>query len=100
MITNAIACKVFYDFFGTKKIEKLQGKTFDMTCEENDVKVVFNINAQGQIQLKLLKDGFMRKLANDYSFTKMQAFDFTKMLLVLDFEKNEIRFKDPNELRL
>ena len=58
------------------------------------------LNAEGQIQIKICKDGTMGRLAANYAFKEMKEFDFTKMLLVVDFQGKEIRFKDPNELQL
>ena len=100
MIANKKAQKIFKDFFGVKDLTSFSGTVFPMICGSNDVDVTFNINAQGQIQLKLSKDGILYKLTNDYSYKSMSRFDFTKVLLVFDFVNNEIRFKDPNLLAL
>ena len=71
-----------------------------MKCGYEDVNVVLNINAEGQIQIKLMIDGTMSRLTNNYAFTEMKQFDFTKMLLVIDFTNKEVRFKDPEDLFL
>lgn len=95
-------CKLFSEFFRVPKIDDIKGLNFDMKFGSSDefVNVQVNLNAQGQIQIKICKDGTMGKLAEDYSFIKMKQFDFAKMLIVVDFQNKEIRFKDPNELVL
>lgn len=91
---------LFANFFKVKRIEDLSGKKYSMNCTGEDVDVVLNINKEGQIQVKICKDGTMGRLANKYMFDKMEEIDFTKMLIVVDFLNNEIRFKDPNTLQL
>ena len=100
MITNDRACEVLRKLFKVKKIEDIENTVFKMACGNNDVDVVFNINAQGQLQFKLLKDGVMNKLAGDYAFKNDYRHEFTKMLLVLDFKNLTIRFKDSRDLVL
>lgn len=91
---------LFADFFEVKKIEDLSGAKYTMKCNSEDVDVALNINGEGQIQIKICKDGTIGRLANMYMFDKMEEVDFTKMLIVIDFLNNEIRFKDPNTLKL
>ena len=100
MITNRKANKVLRDFFGVKNLATFSGTVFSMTCGSNDVDVTFNVNTQGQIQLKLSKDGILYKLTNDYAYKSMTVCDFTNVLLVFDFKNKEIRFKDPNLITL
>lgn len=100
MISNEEVYELFCNFFTVKDLNAINGKDYEMKCGIDDVKVVFNINAQGQIQIKIKNDGTMGRLANNYAFEKMKNIDFTKMLIVVDFLKMEIRFKDPSELEL
>ena len=100
MTSNRKAYKAICELFGIKDLSKISGTVFPMSCGSNDVDVTFNINAQGQMQLKLSKDGILYKLTNDFAYRSMIAFDFTKVLLVFDFVNKEIRFKDPNLLSL
>ena len=92
--------KIFCELFEKNNIKEISGLNFDMKCGFDDVNVVLNINAEGQIQIKLMKDGTMCRLTNNYAFNEMKQFDFTKMLLVIDFINKEVRFKDPNDLFL
>ena len=71
-----------------------------MKCGNEMVDVVLNVNFQGQIQIKIPKDGALNRLTNLYSFERMENIDFTKRIVVIDFLKKEIRFKDPSELIL
>ena len=100
MTSNEDVKKIFCDFFGKKNIKEISGLNFDMACGYDDVNVVVNINGEGQIQIKLMKDGTMNRLTSDYSFNEMKQFDFTKMLIVIDFLNKEVRFKNPEDLFL
>ena len=100
MVSNKKVYEVLCKFFKVKRIEGIANTVFKMTCGNNDVDVIFDINAQGQLQFKLSKDGAMNKLASDYVFKSNRSYDFTKMLLVLDFNNLIIRFKDPQDLFL
>ena len=100
MISNNRLCKIFCDLFKVDDITKIYGKNFDMTCGNEKVNVICNINKEGQIQIKLAKDGTMYRLTSNYAFDNMIDYDFTKMLIVIDFIKKEVRFKNPKELLL
>ena len=97
---NAKTVEVFCQLFKVKNIDDISGLAYSMKCGNEIVDVVVNVNFQGQIQIKIPKDGALNRLTNLYSFEKMEAIDFTKRIVVIDFSKNEIRFKDPNELIL
>jgi len=92
--------KVFCDILSLDDINDMINLKFNMTCNGENVEVQLNINDDGQVQVKIAKDGLMFRLATNYSFKKMKEFDFTKMLMVIDFKKLEIRYKDPIELNL
>lgn len=92
--------EIFTSLFDVKKIDQISGLNFDFNCGYENVNVVVNINAEGQIQIKIMKDGTMGRLADNHSFDKMISYDYTKMLLVVDFKNKQIRFKDPIELLL
>lgn len=100
MTSNEDVKKIFCEFFEKKNIKEISGLNFTMTCGYDNVNVVVNINGEGQIQVKLMKDGTMNRLTSDYSFNEMKQFDFTKMLIVIDFKNKEVRFKNPEELYL
>lgn len=100
MTSNSSIKKIFCDFFKVKDINSINGLNFDMSCGGEIVNVIVNLNAEGQIQIKICKDGTMGRLASNYAFNEMKEFDFKKMLIVVDFKHKEIRFKDPNELKL
>lgn len=97
--TNEIE-EIFCCLFNVKRIGEISNKNFDMKCGSENVNVICNINGGGQIQIKIMKDGTMCRLTNYYSFNQMQMYDFTKMLIVVDFSNKEIRFKNPNDLIL
>lgn len=98
MIGNDNIENVFCNLFNVKNIVDVSNKNYDMKCGYETVNVRCNLNAEGQIQIKIMKDGTMCRLTSNYSFDQMKEYDFTKMLIVIDFLKREIRFKDPNEL--
>ena len=100
MIGNDEIESIFCKLFDVKKIKDVTSKNFDMKCGNEIVNICCNLNAEGQIQIKIMKDGTMCRLTSNYSFDQMKEFDFTKMLIVIDFFNKEIRFKDPNELVL
>ena len=100
MITNPIVSDVFCKLFDEKSLTHINGKNFDMRCVGETVNIICNVNAQGQVQLKLSKNGILHRLTSEYAFDEMQNFDFTKMLVVVDFIKKEIRFKRVEELSL
>lgn len=100
MKSNEIVKKILCDFFNVKNIDQINGLNFDMSSGGEIVNVIVNINADGQIQIKICKDGTIGRLASNYAFNEMIDYDFTKMLLVVDFKHKEIRFKNPNELKL
>lgn len=91
---------IFCLLFGVKKIDEIHGLNFDMNSGNELVNVVININKEGQIQIKIMKDGTMARLAENFAFDQMNNFDFTKLLFVVDFNKREIRFKDPEKFIL
>ena len=97
---NKEIASIFCKMFNVKKIDLISGLIFSMKCGQEIVNVNLNINFQGQIQIKIPKDGALNRLTNLYSFQKMQPIDFTKRIVVIDFLNNQIRFKDPNELVL
>lgn len=97
---NQKISQVFCDIFNVKNIDDICGLKYSMKCGNEMVDVVVNINFQGQIQIKIPKDGALSRLANIYSFEKMESIDFTKRIVVIDFHNCQIRFKDPNELIL
>jgi hypothetical protein len=98
MTRNENITSIFCKLFNVNSIESIKGLNFDMKCGDEIVNVVLNINKYGQIQVKIMKNGTISRLTTNYSFNEMKEFDFTKMLLVVDFKKKEIRFKDPKEL--
>lgn len=100
MISNIESSNIFCKIFDVDKIEKVSGKSFYMKCGYDDVNVICNINNHGQIQIKLAKDGTMYRLISNYAFDEMKEFDFTKMLIVIDFIKKEVRFKNPEDFDL
>lgn len=100
MVGNEEIEMVFCKLFEVKKIVDISNKNFDMKCGNEIVNVCCNLNAEGQIQIKIMKDGTMCRLTSNYSFDHMRDYDFTKMLIVLDFNHKEIRFKDPNDFKL
>ena len=100
MTTNSLVCDIFCKLFDVDDIMQLCNRSYDMRCGIDDVKVVLNINAQNQIQIKITKDGTMYRLTSNYAFEEMRNIDFTKMLIVVDFKNNIIRFKNPEELNL
>lgn len=100
MISSLESCDIFCKLFDVDKIDKVSGKNFDMRCGYDDVNVICNVNAQGQIQIKLAKDGTMHRLTSNYAFDEMQEFDFTNMLIVIDFLNKEVRFKNPQDFEL
>ena len=97
---NEKTASIFCQLFDVKSIDKISGLVFEMKCGNEKVNVVVNINLQGQIQIKIPKDGALNRLTNCYSFEKMEAIDFTRRIVVIDFLNKEIRFKDPNDLIL
>ena len=92
--------EIFTSFFRVSSIQNIKGLNYDFTCGFETVNVVININLEGQIQIKLMKDGTMGRLAENNAFDNMIVRDYTRMLLVVDFANKQIRFKDPNELSL
>ena len=97
---NECVQSIFCSLFEVDSIDKINGKHYKMKCIDEKVDLETNINADGQVQLKIMKNGTMFRLANNYSLIEMKKWDFTKMLLVVDFANNEIRFKNPKELYL
>ena len=100
MKNNTKIIEIFNQLFKVKNIDDISGLAYSMKCGNEIVDVVVNINFQGQIQIKIPKDGALNRLTNLYSFSKMKEIDFTKRIVVIDFLNREIRFKDPNELIL
>ncbi len=100
MKDNETVADVFCQLLGVKNIDSISGLTYTMKCGNEMVDVVLNVNFQGQIQIKIPKDGALNRLTNLYSFERMESIDFTKRIVVIDFLKKEIRFKNPDELIL
>ena len=100
MLGNIEIETIFCKLFDVKKIIDISNKHFEMKCGVETVNVCCNLNADGQIQIKIMKDGTMSRLTSNYSFEQMKEFDFIKILIVIDLNNMEIRFKDPNELLL
>lgn len=91
---------IFCSLLDVSKISEIINKKYSMKCGNEIVDVYFNINREKQVQIKIMNDGTMCRLTNNYSFDQMQEFDFTKMLIVVDILNKEVRFKNPDELFL
>ncbi len=100
LTSDATLCKLMCEFFGVSRIKEISGLSYEMSCGGEMVDVVVNVNAEGQIQIKLCKNGTMGRLSSNYAFEEMREIDFTQWLIVIDFKHKEIRFKDPQELKL
>jgi hypothetical protein len=100
MRNNEEIAAIFCKLFDVDDISKVSGLNFDMKCGDETVNVVVNLNKEGQVQIKIMKNGTISRLTTNYSFSEMKEFDFTKMLLVIDFKKKEIRFRNPHELAI
>lgn len=100
LVGNEEVEKVICSILDVTNINEMSGKKYNMKCGSEIVNVICNINSQSQIQIKVAKDGSMGKLASDYAYNRMKEYDFTKMLIVVDFANCELRIKDPLELDL
>lgn len=100
LTSDANLCDLLCEFFSVSKIENISTLTYKMKCGKETVDVALNVNAEGQIQVKVCKNGTMGRLASNYAFEEMKEIDFTQWLIVVDFARKEIRFKDPKELKL
>lgn len=98
--TNKDLCELMMAFFDQPNINKISGLSYDFQVGDLKFNVIININDEGQIQIKIGGNGTMGTLAENYAFAEMKQIDFSKMLIVVDFINKEVRFKDPNDLRL
>ena len=98
--TNAEVSKIFCKIFNVSNVKKLQDSKYDLSFCGEIIEVFININADGQIQVRFNNDGTIGRILSKYADEEHQDIDFTKMLVVVDFNHKEIRVKDPNELRL
>lgn len=84
---------------GAKDLRKINQKIFQFSSYGNKAPVLFNINAQGQIQLKMMERNLFQCFS-DFMFAKTQKLSSEDYLLVLDFQSLKLFFKKKSDLDL
>lgn len=74
-------------------------RVFTFDSYGNQARVIFNLNAEGQIQLKM--DGrTMFECFSDYMFYLSRKLEWSDYLIVLDFAARRLTFKPKKDLEL
>lgn len=94
MTSNVEVKDIFCKIFDVDVIDDIQGKTFQMKFYSIDVEVILNINSEGQVQLKMKKNGIMYKLLQLHMYHKMEFFHDKIPQISFDFLRNKISFND------
>lgn len=74
-------------------------KAFSFDSYGNQIKILFNLNAEGQIQLKMV-GRTMFECFSDYMFYLSKKLDWNDYIIVLDFLTRRLIFKPKKELEL
>lgn len=99
-ISNIGSKEIFCELLRKKSIDKINGLNMKMMGYGIPVDVNFNINKEGQIQIKVMHDGMMRKLFEKFQLTIKESIEESKVLIVIDFKNFDIRFKKIVDLEL
>ena len=84
---------------GVTDLRDVDKKSFSFDSYGNPIKILFNINAEGQIQLKM--DGrTMFECFSDYMFYLSKKLDWNDYIIVLDFASKRLIFKPKRDLEL
>lgn len=94
MTSNAEVKNIFCRIFDVNDIDEIQGKTFKMKFYSLEVDTVLNINKEGQIQIKMGKNGIMNKLFQFHIYHKMKSYNEDYPEILFDFLNNKISFCD------
>ncbi len=84
---------------GAERLSDMNQSTFTFNCYGQKARLLFNINAQRQIQLKFESKNLF-ECFSDYMFYKSEKLNPNDYLLVLNFANNHMTFKKKSDLEL
>ena len=84
---------------GVSSLSQADKKAFIFDSYGNRAKVIFNLNAEGQIQLKM-EGRTLFECFSDYMFFHSQKLNWNDYIVVLDFVTRQISFKPKRDLEL
>lgn len=101
MISNEQMCDILCKMFNYKSINEFHNKNFDMKSHGGiDVVVSTNINKDGQLQIKLNKNGMMHDIYNGFLMDEMDDVDPKDIIIVVDFKNLNVRVRKIKDFRL
>lgn len=85
--------------FNTNDLKLINQSIFKFDCYGQIAEVQFNINKEGQLQLKFVGRN-LSQCFSDFQFEEGVETNWDKYFLVLDFENKKLRFKEKKDLLL
>lgn len=101
MKKNEQLCDIICKIFKYSSIDEFDGKEFDMKSYGGiDVMVSTNINNDGQIQIRINKNGMMRDIYTEFLLEQEDDIQPQDVIIVVDFINMNVRIKKIKDFRL
>lgn len=101
MTSNEQICDVICKMFGYENIMEFHNKNFTMTSHGGiSVIVTTNINAEGQIQIKINKNGMMHDIFEEFVLNSMEDISPKDVIIVVDFKNLNVRVRKISDFEL
>ena len=98
---NEQMCDILCKMFKYESINEFHDKNFDMKSHGGiDVIVSTNINKEGQLQIKINKNGMMHDIFNGFLMDEMDDIDPKDIIIVVDFKNLNVRIRKIKDFRL
>lgn len=95
---NIIMNSILKAFFSYANITEFGKKVFEMKSYGQDLNVETNINNEGQLQIKVGKNGTMYSLFVSYQMSIEERVDSSDVIILVNFNENTIFFKKIEEV--
>lgn len=101
MKKNKELCEILKKIFNLNSIEDFNGKEYSMHSYGGiKVGVSTNINKDGQIQIKINKNGMMRDIYTEFLLEEARDIQPNEIIIIVDFLKMNVRMKNIKDFRL
>lgn len=99
--TNEQISDMLCKMFNYKDILEFHDKSFQMKSHGGiEVLVTTNINKDGQLQIKINKNGMMHEIYNEFLLDSMEDINPNDIIIVVDFKKMNVRVRKISDFRL
>lgn len=94
MVSNDDVVKILVKIFDVKDISEVNQRELTMSFYSENIDILLNINAQGQIQIKMMKNGLLHKMFNRFVYEEMEERNPEEIEIVFDMSNKKICFSD------